>query len=157
MKALSSLMRRAGRAASCILSAPLAAVLLTAAAPAPSALHISDGWFRALPAPIPSAGYFTLHNDGGSPVTLVGADSPACGMLMLHRSMHNGSTERMVMVDKVAVPAHGTIHFAPGGYHLMCTSPTAAMKHGATVPVTLHFTGGAALTGRFVVKNARGK
>ena len=55
-----------------------------------AALRVTNGWFRALPAAVPSGGYFTLHNDGDKAVSLTGAQSPACGMLMLHKSMNHG-------------------------------------------------------------------
>jgi copper(I)-binding protein len=63
----------------------------------------------------------------------------------------------MVMVKKVSVPAHGTLTFAPGGYHLMCMKPSADMKPGQDVPVTLRFEDGATLTGQFKVYGARGQ
>ena len=105
---------------------------------------------------LPAAGYFTLSNAGGAAQTLIGAASPACGMLMLHRSVDQGGRERMVMVDRVPVPAHGEVRFVPGGYHLMCMSPTAGMRPGHSVPVTLHFADGGSLTASFPVRGATG-
>ena len=78
-------------------------------------------------------------------------------MLMLHRSVDQGGQERMVEVASVPVPAHGKVSFAPGGYHLMCMSPAAAMRPGQSVPVTLRFAGGESLTASFPVRNATGK
>ena len=89
--------------------------------------------------------------------TVIGAASPACGMLMLHRSVEQGGQERMVSVTSVPVPAQGKVSFAPGGYHLMCMSPAAAMRPGRSVPVTLRFAGGGSLTASFPVRNATGK
>ena len=45
---------------------------------------VSDAWIRAMPAGIPSGGYFTLHNGTAKDVVLMGASSPGCGSLMLH-------------------------------------------------------------------------
>ena len=106
---------------------------------------------------LPAAGYFTLSNASGTPETLIGAASPACGMLMLHRSVDQGGQERMVMVDKVPVPPQGKVSFMPGSYHLMCMSPTTAMRPGQSVPVTLRFADGGLLTARFPVRSATGK
>ena len=53
------------------------------------------------------------------------------------------------------VPAHGTLKFAPHGYHLMCMKPSADMKAGNRVPVTLRFKDGATLTGQFAVHSGR--
>jgi len=36
-------------------------------------------------------------------------------------------------VSGVPVPAGGEIRFAPGGFHLMCMGPTAAVKPGGSI------------------------
>jgi periplasmic copper chaperone A len=134
------------------------AVLASGAAGAGAAgLALSNPWFRLVLPSLPAAGYFTLSNPTGSARTLVGAASPGCGMLMLHRSLSEHGEERMVMVERVAVPAYGKVSFAPDGYHLMCMSPTAQMRPGRSVPVTLRFADGASLTATFPVRNATGK
>ena len=94
---------------------------------------------------------------GATPQALVGASSSACGSLMLHQSVTKNGVEQMIMVPKVAVPAHGTLQFAPGGYHLMCMSPAATMRPGQSVPVTLQFEGGGTLSASFPVRGATGK
>jgi copper(I)-binding protein len=63
----------------------------------------------------------------------------------------------MAMVDSVDVPAHGSISFAPGGYHLMCVRPADRVKPGNTVEMTLTFDDGGALTVDFRVRNAKGE
>ncbi|MBV9991192.1 MAG: copper chaperone PCu(A)C [Alphaproteobacteria bacterium] len=120
-------------------------------------LTVSDAWIRALPAKLPAAGYFTLTNTGKAEVSLTGASSVACGMLMLHKSAQSGGMGSMEDVAAVAVPAGGTIRFAPGGYHLMCMDPTPAVKPGGKIGVELTFAGGARLAADFAVKNAQGK
>lgn len=119
-------------------------------------LEIGDQWFRLVPS-LPAAGYFTLSNKSAATQTLIGAASPACGMLMLHRSIDEGGQERMVTVQNVAIPAHGDVRFAPGGYHLMCMSPAAEMRPGRSVRVTLRFADGGSQTARFPVRSATGK
>lgn len=120
-------------------------------------LALESPWFRLVLPSLPAAGYFTLSNPTGTARTLVGAASPACGMLMLHRSTSAGGQERMAMVQSVAVPPHGKVSFAPGGYHLMCTSPSAQLRPGRAVPVTLRFADGGTLSAAFPVRNATGK
>jgi hypothetical protein len=127
-----------------------------AASAAPNGLTLSGQWFRLIMPSVPAAGYFTLSNATAAPVQLVGAASPACGTLMLHKSVSANGTERMVMVPSVRVPAHGKIAFAPGGYHLMCMSPGPAMKTGQSVPVTLRLGGGETVTASFPVRGATG-
>jgi periplasmic copper chaperone A len=134
-----------------------AAVCGGAALAAPSPLLVSGQWFRLIMSSRPAAGYFTLSNETDTPQRLIGAASPGCGMLMLHKSVSKNGEESMVMVPSVAVPAHGNVQFAPGGYHLMCMSPTPLMKPGRSVPVTLRFENGETLNARFPVRGATGK
>ena len=119
-------------------------------------VSLSGAWFRALPAGLPAGGYFVLHNHGAA-VKLVGASSTACGMLMLHKSEVSSGMAGMTMAEDVDVPAGGTLAFAPGGYHLMCTSPGPAMAPGSHVPVVLKFSDGSSTTAAFAVKGANGK
>lgn len=135
-----------------------AAALASGAAHAdPNGLSISGQWFRMIIPSRPAAGYFVLSNATGTPQRLVGADSPACGSLMLHETRGRGGVDSMMMVPSLTVPAHGKVALAPGGYHLMCTPPTAMMKRGQSVPVTLHFAGGETLEVGFPVRGATGK
>lgn len=134
----------------------LAALVVSGPAWAGS-VRVSDAWIRALPANLPAAGYFTLHNTSGKEISLTAAQTSDCGMLMLHRSTQSGGMGSMQDVTSVAVPAGGTVKFAPGGYHLMCMDPTPAIKPGATVSVTLSFSDGSKSQTSFAVKNAQGK
>src|ERR1043166_7000654 len=127
--------------------------------PPPSSSHVTvaDGWFRALPANLPAGGYFELRNTGKWPVLLTGASSPACGMLMLHKSESKNGVGSMDDVASIEIPPGGKLDFAPGGYHLMCMDTTVAMKPGASVSVTLKFADGTKTSVIFAVKNARGQ
>lgn len=150
------------RARALALAATALTLVLAAAAPARAGasadgLSASGAWMRFLLPNRPVGGYFTLANAGDMPRMLVGADSPACGMLMLHKSETSGGMDTMDMVPSVMVPAHGSVRFAPGGYHLMCEQPAAALRPGHTVAVTLKFQDGAALDVPFAVRNAAGK
>ena len=125
----------------------------TAAQAAP--FDVTDAWFRSLPGKLPAGGYFTAQNNGRRDVSITGASSDACGMLMIHESSNKGGMSGMDMVDSVKVPAGGVVKFAPGGYHLMCESPK--MKIGAKVPVLLHLSDGGTVAVGFAVKGANGK
>lgn len=133
-------------------TALLAAGFICAAAAAPI---VSDAWIRALPGKLPAGGYFILHNSGPKPITLTGANSPACGMAMLHKSDHVGGMAHMTMVDRIDLPAGATVRFEPGGYHVMCMDPKG-LAPGTTVPFTLGFSDGSRVTVPFAVKNATG-
>jgi periplasmic copper chaperone A len=132
-------------------------VLGAPAAAAPPSLTIAHAWLRFLTPQIPVAGYFTLHNSGQQAAVLTGATSPDCGKLMLHESVvHNGAATMQTVPD-VVVPAQGSVMFHPGGYHLMCMSPSPTIAPGHTVPVSLLFKDGPTLAANFPVYGAKGK
>ncbi|AOK29228.1 hypothetical protein WS67_19010 [Burkholderia singularis] len=125
---------------------------LHAAAAGPAPIAAQNAWLRWLPNKLPAAGYVTLVNTGDKPVDLVDVDSPDYGMVMLHRTVSNGSTQKMEMVDKLTIPAHGKVDIAPGGYHLMLEEPKHAIKPGDTVHLRLEFSDGEKLDTPFAVK-----
>lgn len=114
-------------------------------------ITVTQGWFRALPPSVPSGGYFTLHNGSAKKITLNDVKSPACGMLMMHKTS-KGGMEHVAALD---VAPGETLAFAPGGYHLMCMD--SKLKPGTSVPVTFAFSQGAKLAANFAVRNAVGK
>ncbi|SAK63653.1 hypothetical protein AWB77_02296 [Caballeronia fortuita] len=102
-------------------------------------LEARDCWVRAMPPNLPSSGYFTVANNGDKPATLTAAQTPAFRMTMMHKSDSKNGTATMSPVDSVDVPAHGTLSFAPKGYHLMLEEPGKPLKVGSTIPLTLSF------------------
>ena len=135
----------------------LFSALLTSGAAQAAGITITHGWIRALPANVPSGGYFELSNDSGKRVVLTGAESSACGMLMLHKTDTESGMASMSDVTSIPVAVGGHVSFSPGSYHLMCMNPTAEIKPGNKVPVTLVFADGAKVTSEFVVRNATGR
>ena len=113
-----------------------------------------QAWVRWLPGDLPAAGYATIRNAGGAPMRLIGADSPDYAMAMLHRSVNRNGVERMVGVDGMAVPAHGSAALAPGGYHFMLMRPRHSIAPGDTVHLRLRFADGSSLESGFVVRPA---
>jgi periplasmic copper chaperone A len=152
-RALSS-MRPPGLAA---VSVALGLCGLAGPAAASQPLTISHAWLRFLTPQIPAAGYFTLDNTGQHAAVLTGATSPDCGKLMLHKSVVHSRSASMQMVADVIIPAHGSVTFQPGGYHLMCMSPSPAIAPGHSVPVSLLFKDGSSVAAPFPVYGAKGK
>ncbi len=117
-------------------------------------MTVEKPWMRYLLPSVPAAGYLTLENNGGADVVLTGAESPACGMLMLHKSEDSSGMSMMMDVPNVTIPAHGSVTLAPGGYHLMCMAPR--MKIGETVNITLLFQDGSKLSAALPVYGPQG-
>lgn len=152
--------RRVAGARRCRLSAAVAftlgsAVPLAQAGHAAGPVTITDSWFRYILPQVPAGGYMTLRNASDRAVALTGSASPACGMLMAHKTEEKGGMASMVPVQSVTVPAHGSFTFAPGGYHLMCMQPR--MKAGEAVSVTLTFADGQRVVVPFAVHGANYK
>jgi copper(I)-binding protein len=150
----SAFRRKAGPAASALLIAlAVAAAFAPAARAASPDVAVTGGRMQVLLPSRPAAGYFTLANQGSMPLVLSGASAPDCHSLMLHKSTEEGGVARMAMVASVPVPPHGSISFAPGGYHLMCMQPTGILlTHKGTETVTLKFSGGDSVSIPFAIQ-----
>ncbi len=117
------------------------------------AVQAKNAWIRWLPGNLPAAGYVSLRNAGDKPVVLDGAASADYGSAALHETRNKGGVSEMVHVDKITIPAHGTLAFQPGAYHIMLTKAKKLIKLGDRVPITLLFEGGDKLTVNFEVRN----
>ncbi|MBZ2188634.1 copper chaperone PCu(A)C [Alcanivorax sp. JB21] len=104
-------------------------------------LFIDDMWLRAVP-PVSSntAGYFSVTNTSDEPVTLLGfsTDIAAAGELHTMAPQDDG-TRRMQRLRDVPVPAGETVHFAPGGHHLMLFRLVRPLEEGEQVELCLEF------------------
>jgi hypothetical protein len=91
-----------------------------------AAIVLSNAWSR--PAIGTGVVYLTVANHGASADRLDGARTPVARTVELHESMASDATMNgmkmtgvmsMERVTAVTVPAHGSVTFSPGGYHLM--------------------------------------
>ncbi|HUW29327.1 MAG TPA: copper chaperone PCu(A)C [Sulfuriferula sp.] len=117
-------------------------------------VSVSNARIRLLPGDLPLAGYFDLTNRGDEDLVLVGASSAAFKMVHMHRSLEHGGTSSMVPVGRREIKPGATVHFSPGGYHLMLMQAAAPLKVGEKVPVALQFAGGQTLQVMFAVNGA---
>jgi len=81
---------------------------------------VSDARVRELiPGQDKTVAYFTLHNPGEVPLTLVGAQTDVARTVEMHTTRQDGDVMRMRRLTSVEIPAGGTVRFEPGGNHLM--------------------------------------
>ena len=132
---------------------PFTAALLLAPAgaarhPIPSALaqgtatgavDARGAWTRAVPVGAPTAvGHLIQRNTGAAPDRPVAFPSPAAERVEVHEAYFEGDIARMRPVTGgVAMPAGGTVRFAPGGLHPMLIRPRGgapAWRAGAGRP-----------------------
>lgn len=121
---------------------------------AAAAVVPSGAWSR--PAITTGVVYLTLRNTGSAPTRLVKAASPVAQAVELHESMESkapmgsmsgmssgsmsmGGVASMHPVAFVPIPAHGSVKFAPGGYHIMLIGLRHPLHAGQTFPVRLYF------------------
>ena len=107
-----------------------------AAAAAQAQVTVSDAWVRAtVPGQKASGAYMQLKSADGA--TLVGAESPAAGIVEIHEMRMEGNTMRMRGVEKLELPPGRVVELKPGGYHVMLMDLKAPLKKGETVPIKL--------------------
>ncbi len=113
------------------------------AAKAPEGISITDARL-VLPAVKgnPGAVYFTVHNDSASAETIGGAEVTGAGSAMIHQSTTANGMSEMHAMGQIAIPAQGTLAFAPGGLHVMALDLDDALAKGGTTDVTLTFENG---------------
>jgi periplasmic copper chaperone A len=125
---------------------PLALALAVSAAPALAQefkagdIVIEKPWARATPkgADI-GAGYLTILNQGAAPDRLTGGTADFA-TVELHQSTSEGGVSQMrELKDGLDIPAHGSVGFSPGGYHLMFTHLAHPLNKGDSVKATLNF------------------
>ncbi|MCX5495467.1 copper chaperone PCu(A)C [Kaistia dalseonensis] len=105
------------------------------------AITIDHPWSRATP---PGAsvggGYLTITNDGDTPDRLVSATISAADRAEIHEmAVKDGVMTMRPVPDGVAVPAHGSVTFSPGGYHLMFVKLAKPLVKGEKIAGTLTF------------------
>lgn len=111
------------------------------AAPSAVAPTVSDAWVRP---PIgtdrPAAGYLVITNGGSAADALTGAASPVASSVELHETSTDSSgMTGMQPIDRLEIPAGGTVRLEPGGYHLMLMGVSGEIKVGGTVELRLEF------------------
>jgi len=133
------------------LTAPLLGLLIAIISPptiaeAPPALVVTDAYASAVPPGQPiGAVYLTLTNDSAQPRTLVAASSPDAQAVELHSHVHEGGMMRMRRVERIEIPAGGSVSLEPGGLHLMLIGLKGDLKPGDQVWLTLDFDDGSKL------------
>ena len=105
-------------------------------------IAIKDAWARPTKAGMMSAAYFTIHNVGSVPDSLVQVSSSASEDVQIHLSYMNDGIMVMEEQPFVAIQASEQIPFQPGGYHIMIIQPTNDMEEGDSISLSLYFKSG---------------
>ena len=121
-----------------VVAATLAACS-SAASPAPPT--VSGAWARpAMGMDKPAAAYMTITNSSGQADVLIGVSTPGATSVEIHETTTDASgMTGMHPVDRIDVPAGGTVMLKPGGFHLMIMGLTAPLEVGSTLELDLVF------------------
>jgi len=115
---------------------PPPAAQTPAAKPVP--ITITGAWARATaPGQTEGAAYVTLSSPGGD--RLIGVDTAAAGMAMLHQSLKKNGVAEMRDLDALGLPAGKTVKLSPGGVHIMLMDLKNGLKPGDTLKLSLSF------------------
>jgi len=90
-------------------------------------------------APITSAVYMVIVNDGQAADELVGASSDVAATAETHETTIVNDVMRMQPVKGIPVPAAGKVELKPGGYHVMLIGVMRDLKPGDRFTVKLRF------------------
>jgi copper(I)-binding protein len=147
----------------------LLVLLLGACSPAASpSITVSGAWARPSQAMAGAgAAYLTIENGGTSADVLIGAASPAAATVEIHETVvmepeasgampssdggamaspeasggmdAGGGMMGMQKVDRLEIPAGGSVELKPGGYHVMLIDLTGELRSGDQIEITLTF------------------
>lgn len=123
-----------------------------AAAPQAGGIVVENAWARPAKAMegmgATSAAYFVIRNAGSADDNLLRVSTDVAGKAEMHETVraadaghdHNAS-DAMTMrpVEKVTVPAGGTVEFKPGGLHVMLMDLKRDLAVGDRFRLTLTF------------------
>lgn len=117
----------------------LLAVLIPAVSAAAD-IAIHDAWINQTPPGTDvTAGYFQIENSAATDIKLENVSSPDFDSVAMHRTAVIDGIARMSQQDSVTIPAHASLAFKPGDYHLMLFKPRKQFTAGDTVSLTFQF------------------
>lgn len=126
----------------------LAATLLMILLGVPAAAHevkigdlsIVHPWARATAGTAKNgAVYMKIENQGDTDDRLVGMTTEAAERVEMHTHIVENGTAMMRKVETIDVPAHQTIKFKPGEFHIMLIGVDPPLKEYDTFKMTLVF------------------
>ena len=110
-------------------------------------LVVHDVWVREPPGGHPiAAAYMRLENTTDQALVLVGAGSAVVERVEIHEMKHQDGKMSMRQVERIEIPANGSVVLKPSGLHLMLIGMEQAPKAGDNIELTLHLEDGAKKT-----------
>ncbi len=106
-------------------------------------IAVEKPYARAVPqGQMNSAAFMQISNTADTQVDLIAAHSDAAKSVELHTHTQVEGVMQMRKIDKVEIPAKGSVSLAPGGLHIMFIGLTKNFNEGESVDLTLDFSDG---------------
>jgi copper(I)-binding protein len=122
------------------------------------AVDVEDPWIReAPPASTVLAAYMVIKNNGDTQYTITRIESPDFRDAQIHRTVVEDGVAKMMPVEQLPLPVHGSISFEPGGLHLMLFDPLRSLREGDEVKLVIHVSNGDSITVQAPVVRKRGE
>lgn len=130
--------------------AVLCTLLTVACAPAGGGVTIEQAVLVLPIGGAPAAVYFTAHNRGAAPDTILGVAVDVASQTTMHTQQQHrmpssgGSLALMTPVEAVPIASGEALRFSPGGFHAMVENFRRPIVRGDTVRATVRLSGGRA-------------
>jgi copper(I)-binding protein len=109
-----------------------------AAAQAAAPVKVEGAWARvAVKGQDSSGAYMTLT--ASEPLTLLGGESPAAGIVEMHEMKMQGDIMKMRAAESLPLAPGKPLKLAPGGYHFMLMDLKTPFNPGGHITMTLRF------------------
>jgi periplasmic copper chaperone A len=124
-----------------ILAPLLFAIATASVAQAAAPVAVTGAWARPIVAGQDSTGaYMTLSTR--EPLTLLGAETPAAGIVEIHEMKMVGDVMKMRAAETLPLAPGRSLELKPGGFHFMLMDLKAPFKAGTKISMTLRFKDG---------------
>ncbi len=144
-------------AAAAALGLAMAPALAADKAPLQKPVELHGGWMHEAVAGQTIEAYVTIENKGDKPDTLMFVTGPEVNHVDIDRSdpTPDGS-DHTTNLDKLDVPAGGTLSLGPGRIHLVLSGLTESLERGKNMLLIFHFKNAGDVSAFFVVKRLPG-
>jgi len=120
---------------------------------APPDIEIESAVMPVLaPGQTTAAIYLSIRNNTDEPAVVNYIYAAISDHIEVHRNIYEEGMMKMRPVPHVSIPAHGTMQFAPNGYHLMVFGISSTPSAGDQFSLTIEFEGGRVATGNVNVR-----
>jgi periplasmic copper chaperone A len=129
-------------------------IIISGIANAQSKIVIKDSWVRPAAKHANSALYFSIHNEGETPDTLIGAKSKSADITEVHETFSRENNQMgMRSVKFIAIPAKSVVELKPGGFHVMLIDMKKDYKSGDFIKTVIQLKNAGKITIKSVVKD----